>query len=79
MTFIEEDKRDVGCHLVSYQTLAIEGEFDDIHKEKDKRVKPSIDETPNLEFKELPKHLEYAFLQEGSKLPVIITLNLLNE
>ncbi|GJY65801.1 reverse transcriptase domain-containing protein [Tanacetum coccineum] len=30
-------------------------------------------EPPKLELKELPKHLEYAFLQENNQLPVIIS------
>ncbi|GKC38815.1 hypothetical protein Tco_1051199 [Tanacetum coccineum] len=33
------------------------------------RLKPSSE----LELKELPKHLEYAFLQENNKLPVVIS------
>ncbi|GKF75909.1 hypothetical protein Tco_0225353, partial [Tanacetum coccineum] len=31
------------------------------------------DETPEVELKELPPHLEYAFLVENNKLPVIIS------
>ncbi|GKF71501.1 hypothetical protein Tco_0207615 [Tanacetum coccineum] len=34
------------------------------------RLKPSMIEPPKLELKELPKHLEYAFLQEDDQLPV---------
>ncbi|GJW14767.1 hypothetical protein Tco_0018900 [Tanacetum coccineum] len=30
-------------------------------------------EPPKLELKELPKHLEYAFLQENNQLPVVIS------
>ncbi|GJU89434.1 reverse transcriptase domain-containing protein [Tanacetum coccineum] len=32
----------------------------------------SIEEPPDLELKDLPSHLEYAFLEENEKLPVII-------
>nr|GEU91070.1 reverse transcriptase domain-containing protein [Tanacetum cinerariifolium] len=35
-------------------------------------TKPSIEEPPKLELKDLPSHLEYAFLEETDKLPVII-------
>nr|GEX53703.1 retrovirus-related Pol polyprotein from transposon TNT 1-94 [Tanacetum cinerariifolium] len=35
-------------------------------------TKPSIEEPPKLELKDLPSHLEYAFLEEIDKLPVII-------
>ncbi|GJW58530.1 DNA-directed DNA polymerase [Tanacetum coccineum] len=36
------------------------------------RLKPSSIEPPKLELKELPKHLEYAFLQENNQLLVVI-------
>ncbi|GJX36147.1 reverse transcriptase domain-containing protein [Tanacetum coccineum] len=35
-------------------------------------AKSSIEEPPELELKDLPSHLEYAFLEENDKLPVII-------
>nr|GEW43030.1 copia protein [Tanacetum cinerariifolium] len=40
---------------------------------------PSIKEPPELELKELPSHLEYAFLEGTDKLPVIISKELKNE
>ncbi|GJT56575.1 reverse transcriptase domain-containing protein [Tanacetum coccineum] len=36
------------------------------------KAKPSIEEPPELELKYLPSHLEYAYLEENDKLPVII-------
>ncbi|GKA41952.1 DNA-directed DNA polymerase [Tanacetum coccineum] len=36
-------------------------------------------ETPEVELKELPPHLEYAFLEENNKLPVIISKDLSQE
>ncbi|GJS52811.1 reverse transcriptase domain-containing protein [Tanacetum coccineum] len=36
-------------------------------------LKPLSVEPPKLELKELPKHLEYAFLQENNQLPVVIS------
>nr|GFA58221.1 reverse transcriptase domain-containing protein [Tanacetum cinerariifolium] len=38
-----------------------------------KTIKSSIDEPPEVELKDLPPHLEYAFLEGDNKLPVIIT------
>ncbi|GJZ98392.1 hypothetical protein Tco_0670845 [Tanacetum coccineum] len=40
------------------------------------RLNPSIKEQTQLELKELPDHLEYAFLQEGDQLPVFISSSL---
>ncbi|GKA06007.1 hypothetical protein Tco_0685127 [Tanacetum coccineum] len=37
-----------------------------------KNEKSSIDESPEVELKDLPPHLEYAFLEGDNKLPVII-------
>ncbi|GJR94462.1 reverse transcriptase domain-containing protein [Tanacetum coccineum] len=36
------------------------------------KAKPSIEEPPELELKDLPSHLEYAYLEGTDKLPVII-------
>ncbi|GKE94730.1 hypothetical protein Tco_1579585 [Tanacetum coccineum] len=44
-----------------------------------KTVKPSIDEPPEVELKDLPPHLEYAFLEGDDKLPVIIAKDLKDE
>ncbi|GJZ19092.1 hypothetical protein Tco_0555682 [Tanacetum coccineum] len=41
-----------------------------------KTTKSSIDEPPEVELKDLPPHLEYAFLEENNKLPVIIAKDL---
>ncbi|GJT97938.1 reverse transcriptase domain-containing protein [Tanacetum coccineum] len=38
--------------------------------------KTSIDEPPKVELKDLPPHLEYAFLEENNKLPFIISKDL---
>ncbi|KAK5792871.1 hypothetical protein PVK06_033997 [Gossypium arboreum] len=40
------------------------------------KQKPSIEERPKLELKQLPNHLEYTFLRNNSTLPVIIASNL---
>ncbi|GKG10338.1 hypothetical protein Tco_0341738, partial [Tanacetum coccineum] len=36
------------------------------------KAKTSIEEPPELELKDLPSHLEYAYLEGTDKLPVII-------
>ncbi|GKC53627.1 reverse transcriptase domain-containing protein [Tanacetum coccineum] len=41
-----------------------------------KTDKSSIDEPPEVELKDLPPHLEYAFLADNNKLPVIIAKDL---
>ncbi|GKC47296.1 reverse transcriptase domain-containing protein, partial [Tanacetum coccineum] len=52
----------------------------EIHKElkvcEAKTDKSSIDEPPEVELKDLPPHLEYAFLESDNKLPVIIATDL---
>ncbi|GKC65056.1 reverse transcriptase domain-containing protein [Tanacetum coccineum] len=44
-----------------------------------KTVEPSSDELPELELKDLPPHLEYAFLEGTDKLPVIIAKDFKDE
>nr|GEU42850.1 DNA-directed DNA polymerase [Tanacetum cinerariifolium] len=44
-----------------------------------KTVKSSVDEPPEVELKDLPHHLEYAFLEGDNKLPVIIAKELGDE
>nr|GEY45605.1 reverse transcriptase domain-containing protein [Tanacetum cinerariifolium] len=41
-----------------------------------KTIKSSIDEPPEVELKDLPPHLEYAFLEGDNKLPAIIAKKL---
>nr|GEU36342.1 reverse transcriptase domain-containing protein [Tanacetum cinerariifolium] len=51
----------------------------ELNVEEIKTVRSSIDEPPELELKELPSHLEYAFLEGTDKLPVIISKELKDE
>nr|GEV27974.1 reverse transcriptase domain-containing protein [Tanacetum cinerariifolium] len=48
----------------------------EIKTEELKSIKSCIDEPPELELKDLPSHLEYAFLEGTDKLPVIIAKDL---
>ncbi|GJU13120.1 reverse transcriptase domain-containing protein [Tanacetum coccineum] len=43
------------------------------------KIKSLCDDPPNLELKDLPSHIEYAFLEGDDKLPVIIAKNLKDE
>nr|GEU79242.1 reverse transcriptase domain-containing protein [Tanacetum cinerariifolium] len=48
----------------------------DLKQAEETKAKSSIEEPPELELKELPSHLEYAFLEDTDKLPVIIANDL---
>nr|GEU51869.1 reverse transcriptase domain-containing protein [Tanacetum cinerariifolium] len=48
----------------------------DLKLTEESKAKSSIEEPPELELKELPSHLEYAFLEKPNKLPVIIAKDL---
>nr|GEZ21096.1 reverse transcriptase domain-containing protein [Tanacetum cinerariifolium] len=48
----------------------------DLKLAEESKAKSSVEEPPELELKELPSHLEYAFLEDSNKLPVIIAKNL---
>ncbi|GKD36743.1 hypothetical protein Tco_1256950 [Tanacetum coccineum] len=51
----------------------------DLKFEELKSVKSSVDEPLEIELKDLPSHLEYAFLEGTNKLPIIIAKNLKDE
>nr|GEV62639.1 DNA-directed DNA polymerase [Tanacetum cinerariifolium] len=48
----------------------------DLKQAEETKAKSLIEEPPELELKELPSHLEYAFLKESDKLPIIIAKDL---
>ncbi|GJR53854.1 reverse transcriptase domain-containing protein [Tanacetum coccineum] len=52
---------------------------DDLKQVDVTMTKPSIKEPPELELKDLPSHLEYAFLEGTDKLPIIISKELKDE
>ncbi|GKE33939.1 reverse transcriptase domain-containing protein [Tanacetum coccineum] len=51
----------------------------ELNFEELKTIKSSIDDPLELELKDLPSHLEYAFLERTDKLPVIISKELKDE
>ncbi|GJR91393.1 reverse transcriptase domain-containing protein [Tanacetum coccineum] len=53
--------------------------YDDLKQVDVTITKPSIEEPPELELKDLPSHLEYAFLEGTDKLPIIISKELKEE
>ncbi|GJY17804.1 reverse transcriptase domain-containing protein [Tanacetum coccineum] len=60
---------------------SISPEIDDSYYDSEGDIQPktkksSIDDPPELELKDLPSHLEYAFLEGTDKLPVIIAKDL---
>ncbi|GKA89300.1 reverse transcriptase domain-containing protein [Tanacetum coccineum] len=83
---------DIACEEYSQEILAILNSepsspppnhanyFPEVRKElkicEAKTDETSIDEPPEVELKDLPPHLEYAFLEGNNKLPVIIAKDL---
>ncbi|XP_076940652.1 uncharacterized protein LOC143609885 [Bidens hawaiensis] len=53
--------------------------YETVDRKLEPKAKPSVEDPPVLELKELPSHLEYAFLDGESQLPVIISSCLSNE
>ncbi|KAD5803341.1 hypothetical protein E3N88_14701 [Mikania micrantha] len=51
----------------------------EVFESTDPVERPSVEAPPSLELKELPSHLEYAFLDGDSDLPVIISSSLTEE
>nr|GEV32745.1 reverse transcriptase domain-containing protein [Tanacetum cinerariifolium] len=48
----------------------------DLKLAEESKAKSSLEEPPELELKELPSYLDYAFLEDSNKLPVIIAKDL---
>ncbi|GJX47615.1 reverse transcriptase domain-containing protein [Tanacetum coccineum] len=52
----------------------VKDDFEELPPKDELRIRTSIQDPPtDLEMKPLPKHLEYAFLEENSLLPVVIS------
>ncbi|GKB29152.1 hypothetical protein Tco_0868553 [Tanacetum coccineum] len=62
--------------IVSTSSLTLTPFEDKLKVCEAKTNKSSIDEPPEVELKDLPPHLEYAFLEGDNKLPVIIAKDL---
>jgi len=68
----QQVSRDSSEDMVGQQEVP----FEEIDRLKESRLRPPIEEPPELELKTLLEHLEYAFLAKNSKLPMIIASNL---
>ncbi|KAJ8751126.1 hypothetical protein K2173_016307 [Erythroxylum novogranatense] len=64
---------DAGSSLRPYRHV-----MEPLNNSKDEVAKPSIEVPPELELKQLPHHLKYAYLGENSTLPVIVSTELTN-
>ncbi|GJY50803.1 reverse transcriptase domain-containing protein [Tanacetum coccineum] len=81
---LDDDYYDTERDILYLEILLNEDPSSNLHPMKNddlKQVdvtitKPSIEEPPELELKDFPPHLEYAFLEETDKLPVIIAKDL---
>nr|GEV61190.1 reverse transcriptase domain-containing protein [Tanacetum cinerariifolium] len=62
--------------IISTSSLTLTPIEDKLKVVEPKNKKSSIDEPPVVELKDLPPHLEYAFLEGDDKLPVIIAKDL---
>ena len=58
---------------------AKEGGWEPLNHSLGPPPKPSIEEAPKIELKELPSHLQYALLGENETLPIILAANLSRE
>ncbi|KAJ9556674.1 hypothetical protein OSB04_011288 [Centaurea solstitialis] len=65
----EDDFEDLDPPLVN-------AAFEVLENKDRKTLVPSLEVPPNLELKQLPSHLKYAFLEKPDKLPVIISSTL---
>ncbi|KAJ0520261.1 putative nucleotidyltransferase, Ribonuclease H [Helianthus annuus] len=74
-TFIPE----VEMTTTSYGESESHSEVFEVVERKEPEERPSVESPPSLELKDLPSHLEYAFLDDGSQLPVIISSELTEE
>ncbi|KAK5785823.1 hypothetical protein PVK06_040442 [Gossypium arboreum] len=76
---VDDDDSETGkikAELNFNEPLQRQAEYVGITGNDDLKQKPSFEEPPKLELKQLPNHLEYAFLGNNSTLPVIIASNL---
>ncbi|KAI3795442.1 hypothetical protein L1987_38097 [Smallanthus sonchifolius] len=64
-----------GRHLIQLCSAV----FAMVDRESELIERPSIEDPPPVELKELPSHLEYAFLDGESRLPVIIASDLTSD
>ncbi|XP_038896420.1 uncharacterized protein LOC120084686 [Benincasa hispida] len=64
------------CEVLALEGTLKESEMPSLSKQQTKPMRPSLEQPPELELKQLPRHLKYAFLGTNNTLPVIISVNL---
>ncbi|XP_038904429.1 uncharacterized protein LOC120090793 [Benincasa hispida] len=64
------------CEVLALEESLEESEPPSLSERRTKPMRPSLEEPPELELKQLPGHLKYAFLGTNNTLPVIISANL---
>nr|GFB43615.1 reverse transcriptase domain-containing protein [Tanacetum cinerariifolium] len=70
------NKFDVICEEYSQEVLGFSDVTTKLKVCEAKTIKSSVDEPPEVELKDLPPHLKYAFLEGKNKFPVIIAKEL---
>ncbi|KAK1439692.1 hypothetical protein QVD17_05512 [Tagetes erecta] len=65
--------------LVDHDSFSCPEVFEVIDCNAEPKSRPSVEDPPPVELKELPSHLEYAFLDGESGLPVIISSDLTSD
>ncbi|GJW83724.1 reverse transcriptase domain-containing protein [Tanacetum coccineum] len=76
MTANRIDVIEMACEEYSQEVLSFSDVIAKLKVCEAKTDKSSIDEPPEVELKDLPPHLEYAFLEGDDKLPIIIAKDL---
>ncbi|XP_038887108.1 uncharacterized protein LOC120077291 [Benincasa hispida] len=64
------------CEVLALEKNLKELEPPSLSERRTKATRPSLEEPPELELKQLPRHLKYAFLGTNNTLPMIISANL---
>ncbi|KAI3816831.1 hypothetical protein L1987_16536 [Smallanthus sonchifolius] len=73
----EEESLDT--QIVGGETFDPVAVFAMVDRESEPIERPSIEDPPPVELKELPSHIEYAFLDGESRLPIIIASDLTSD
>ena len=76
---LQDENEDIGSadeSEVTDESLKFTDKFDEFDRAGLQKIRPSLEDPPILELKELPKHLMYAYLDKAEKLPVIIAADL---
>ncbi|GJY59817.1 hypothetical protein Tco_0459709 [Tanacetum coccineum] len=76
-TFLDKEFEEfmaVDVEKIPKQEEEVDDSFEELPSEEKLRINTSIQEVPaDLEMEPLPKHLEYAYLEKDSHLPVVIS------